>query len=380
MLHLLVSLALSSEGVRLGSARLRPQVSVGTEVHTNTYRTPSNPTLGQALVLGARAGTSWETPGFALSLEGGLEREQVLYTLQGSDTARRLSGTDLDGALRLQLAPGRRIGGVVTEELRQTNTISPTVLGGGYKGRVYGLESTTGASLRLQPGPALYADVGIQGHLERHSVRSAPEYSLGVGSNRGAAGPRGQLRWSLFPRTDLALQGGAEWFAWTGTYTNAGMGWDVSVGLLGRKDYGLVINALVGYHQLRYASGWVTPPTASVTGTAEAVWRPRPGMELAFGYDKGVEDSWYTDSLAYHYAFYRHRQVLGRRTSVELEGGYRLETLVGPVTATDGLLRGDATVTLRLAERAALEVGAGVWKRRSAGLDVPIRAGLTLGW
>ena len=380
MLHLLVSLALSSEGIRVGSAQLRPQVTVGTEVHTNTYRTPGNPTLGQALVVGARAGTAWETPDFVLSLDGGVEREQMLYTLQSNDTARKLSGTDLDGSLRLQLAPGRLVGGVVTEELRQENTIAPTVLGGGYKGRVTALESTTGAALRIQPGSALYADIGAQAHVERHSIRSAPDYSLGVGSNRLAAGPRAQVRWSLFPRTDLVLQGGAEWFVWAGTNTNGGMGWDVSGGFIGRKDYGLVINLLVGYHQLRYATGWITPPTASITGTAEAVWRPRPTMELAFGYDKGVEDSWYTDSLAYHYGFLRHRQMLGRRTNLELEAGYRFETLVGPVTATDGLLRSDATLSFALAENANLEVGAGVWKRNSAGLDVPVRAGLTLGW
>lgn len=380
MLHLLMSLALSSEGVRVGSARLKPRVYVGTEVHTNTYRTPSDPTLGQALVLGARAGTLWDTPDLQLRLDGGLEREQVLYTLQPSDSAWRMSGTNLDGSLQLLLAPGRRIGGVVTEEVRQTNTVSPTVLGGGYKGKVYGLESTTGAALRVQPGSALYADIGAQASVERHSVRSAPDYSLGVGSNRLAAGPRAQVRWSLFPRTDLALQGGAEWFAWAGTNPNAGMGWDASAGFMGRKTYGLVLNVLLGYHQLRYATGWITPPTASVTGTAEAVWRPRPGMELAFGYDKGVEDSWYTDSLAYHYAFYRHRQHIGRRTSVEIQGGYRFETLVGPVTATDGLLRGDATVTVQLADNAAFELGAGIWRRGSAGWDLPTRAGLTLGW
>lgn len=384
MMPLLLLLSAASADVTAKGAAVRPSVAVGTELSPNTYRTRNNPVWSQAFLITPALDGSWDTPEVEFDLGAHLTRHQVVWTLgegDPSDNAYRLSRTDLGAKAGLLVLPDRLVGVALSEDLSVTHRLAPSGLpSAGGKALVGTTRSDTGAALRISPGSALQFDLGGGARFEQHSVGTGPTFNSPTRTTRLAVGPRLDVRWSFFPRTDLWVGGTVDWYTWTGGQLDAGMEWAAWAGVMGRITPTLVVNGVVGYTQIRSATNGVSSALDGITIVAATTWNIRRGTALSVGYDKGLEDSYFTGLLHYHYVFGRWEQMLGSRLGVGLEGGTRFELYKGAISYPDTVTRTEASVSYHLADRVDVLVAGGFWNRATAGWDAPVGGEVTVSW
>ncbi|HJN72407.1 MAG TPA: hypothetical protein QGF58_00620 [Myxococcota bacterium] len=158
------------------------------------------------------------------------------------------------------------------------------------------------------------------------------------------------------------------------------MQWAAWAGVMGRVTPAIVVNGVIGYTQIRSASIGVSSPLDGITVVAEVTWHARRGTALSAGYDKGLEDSFFTGTMHWHYVFARWEQMLGSRLGVGLEGGTRFELYKGAVSYPDTVTKTEASISYHLADHVDVLVAGGFWNRATAGWDAPVRGEVTFSW
>ncbi|MCP4807973.1 MAG: outer membrane beta-barrel protein [Proteobacteria bacterium] len=366
-----------------GGASAHPYVSIGAAFTPNVYRTRQNPVMSQAFTIRPGLDASWRTPEFKTDLGASVLRHQVVANFGENDPAEnayQLSYFDGDAYLRLQALPGRKVGFLLDSMVNQEHRPGQSgVAGAAGKTLVGSLKNDNTAQFRIQPGSALWFDLGGGARVERHTIGTAPDFSTTSTTNRVAAGPRLDVRWQFFPRTELWAHGELDWYAWTGGKLDAGMAWRAHLGVMGRITPNLRLNGVLGYAQLRSTSG-ISTPIQGITAMANVEWTPRANSKLALGYSKDLEDSWFTNNMSWHYVFLSYDQMLTSRLSAGLGGGTRFELYTGSVSYPDVLIKSDAHLTYQFTDHVAATLQGGFWRRASTGWDAPVEATVTARW
>ena len=381
MLTLLSGLAAAEPNA--GGASAHPYVSIGAAYTPNVYRTRDNAVGSQAFTFRPGIDASWRTPEFKTDLGASVLRHQVVANFGDFDPAEsayQLSYFDVDGHLNVHALPGRLVGvkldSVVNQEHRPGQS---GIAGASGKTLVGSLKNDNTVAIRIQPGSALWFDLGGGARYERHTVGTAPDFSPDSVTTRLAYGPRLDMRWQFFPRTELWAHGEMDWYAWTGGKLDAGIAWRAHLGVMGRITPNLRVNGVAGYAQLRSTAG-VTTPIQGITAMANVEWTPRTNSLIRLGYSKDLQDNWFTSNMSWHYVFLSYDQMLSSRLSAGLEGGTRFELYTGAVSYPDVLIKSDANLTYQFTDHVSGRVQGGFWRRASTGWDVPVEATVTARW
>lgn len=401
--------------VAVGNAMVVPGVDIGTEFRTNAYRTQTNEIAASALLVQPRISVENHTSDFIFNMTGMLTIRHYYFSAKSDNPTYNRSNlnryNDTDASALLHLMPSNLIGFKVSENFQNDNLNTESV----WSDRAYisHLISDTGAAVTIQPGSALYVDIG--GHFEANQYRGNPGASFTSQvrlNNRLSYGPELGAKWTFFPRTALAVDGSVDWFNWSENILNSvsasnrlvpedqtigdrlavpdGREWRANAALIGRVNNRVVVNLSAGYGQINYDEQSVLDRAAELAGaegigeialdegwgqdlkgidgllaTAQLTVAPLPQHQLTLGYTKDFEDSWFTNYLAYHYVFGRYNALVASRWGLGLEGGYRFENYVGEVERGDHFVRGGANVAYNANEWLDISVNGG-WKRRAS--------------
>ena len=381
----LVGLALADpgNGIQIGAATVTPEVSAGVETSTNVYRLKNQQIPAAGVLIAPRLGVESLGSTSQMRLSASISRTQWLLDFgdQSVYDIWRISRTDAGLDLDLVVMPTNLVGFVVSEQISRQNKVQPSAIpGANGRGLVTRTDSLSNLGLRVAPGPALAIDLGGQADVGTVSVGNGPDYRPPARSYRLGGGPTAQVKWNFFPRTALFINGQYEWFSWVGDHTTAGTQWRVNAAVNGRITNSLVINANLGYGRGTFATGTQVAPLAGLLAGAKVMWRPILGTHLSLGYEKGWEDSFFTDYLAWHYTYGGFDQMLSSTLSFNVQGGFRLETYQGTTATVDTLIRVNGGLVWSPSEWADVEFGGGYWKRGSAGTDFPAHITATVRW
>ncbi|MCB9761544.1 MAG: outer membrane beta-barrel protein [Alphaproteobacteria bacterium] len=396
-------------GVRIGDAKLVPSAVVGLEFSSNPY-----------LAEGGN-GESATVPAFNLMVQPAARLDSITTPLElhlSADlTARKfLSSTttnldrasDANAMLKANILPKAPVGVMVQDTFFNQNRPSEARFADRSKGRrpfITQLHNDTGAFVSVHPGGALTIDVG--GQFVYDNFRTNPGSSF-TGqdylNSRTSYGPGLNVEWAFFPKTALVGGFSYDWYNWDKQVINTvggavaefsdpllampdSRGWRANAGVVGRFTRKLVLNAIVGYGMLTYdtesvtsvadayssigeldvSQGWDASVRGKygVTAIAQLAYTPRKGHTVSAGYIRDYEDSWFTNFVAYNYAFAKYEGTLSRRFRVSVDGGYRLESYLGHLARQDHVVRATGYFTYQPLEwlEATASVG---WRRRAA--------------
>ncbi len=383
----LVALALAGPGDEVeqvqGGDTVQPSLSAGFQTSSNVYRLKNNtiPAAGLHLAGGLTVDSRYQ----ASQLQVAASAERTQWVLDFTDGAvwnvRDLSRTDADLALNWVLLPTAPVGFVVSERFSRLNKVQPSVLpGASGRGLTTRNRSDTDLALRMRFRSSLAVDVGGFVDVGTIAVGTGPLYLPPDRDYRLARGPALRVQWNFFPRTAIIIDGRYERFTWFGAHSAAGDQYRLNVSLNGRVSNAVLINGSLGYGYGRFENGTTFQPLDGLLVAAKFSWRPFIGWQLNAGYDKGWEDNFFTDYLAWHYAYGSWQRMLSRSLGLELEGGLRWESYRGSMSTTDVLLRGEGSVLWAPNPWSEFELGVGIWTRSSAGLDVPGHFTATVRW
>ena len=407
-----VALAGAGDHIRAGEAEIVPSIFLGMEWQSNPYfneRVNFVPDEqqqdygGLALLTWPQVVVSLDGPDLALDLSAAWQPR--IYLTQERQNLTRFGEGDF--GLDVDILPRSMIGFNISEDFR----VSTRAMDAGYSSDAFArrLTSTTRGVVSIRPGAALDIDVG--GHFSWDDFDVPPQANLEENVNynsRLSGGPDLHAQWAFFPKTAFVVKGGANFFSWSNNFVNAeggnittdyygdriaipnGWGWRAQGGLIGRFTERIVVNALVGYGQLKYNEDSVTedagghPEAANPTAvgfdqdlggieglilTAEASATPMLGHDITAGYRKDFEDSWFTNYVHYHYVFGRYEATLGSRLGATVEAGYRREQYRGEVSRDDDFIRTGAGMSYTAADWLNVDVGAR-WNRRVSADEV----------
>jgi len=371
--------------IRVGEAELIPSVSLGLDWNSNVYRTAGSlgnepdPTPGANLTVGPK-------------LELGLNGPDAILKTSGSWGIRKFfvpEQTNLDNfseadvRFSLDLLPNAVVGFKTNDSFKRS--ITPSETPEAEDSLLRRTRAELGGALAIHPGDALALDVGGFYQFNDYNL---PSSAIDADLNRkNTFGPRLNLKWTFFPKTALVSDFELAINRWEnniidattdaqGTQADLGAAlampdstlWKARAGLVGRFTQRLVLNLVAGYGGGIYDADSVTSdPAASetvddsgttygdeldtsafdvnVTGLDGLLiatgieWVPRPAHTMTLGYTKDFSDSWFTNYIAYHYAYARYKTLVASRVGLYLEGGYRNEGYVGEVTRTDHFLK-----------------------------------------
>jgi hypothetical protein len=400
--------AAAGDHIRLGEAEVIPTLFLGMEWQSNPYYAEEVeliPTDGEdeygalALVTWPEVTVKLDGPDLALDLSAAWKPR--IYLTESRRNLTRLGEGAF--ALNLDILPRSTIGFKLGEDFR----VSTRAMDAEYATEAFArrLTSITSAMVSVRPGAALSIDLG--GHFGFDDYDVPPQANVEQNANYNSkisGGPSLDVQWAFFPKTAIVVQGGANFFNWANNFVNAeggnfstdyygdrlaipdGWGWRAQAGLIGRFTERIVVNALVGYGQLKYNEDSVTeaagghPEAANPAAvgfdqdlggieglllTAEVSATPLLGHKLTAGYRKSFEDSWFTNYVHYHYVFGRYEAVLGSRLGATIEAGYRREQYRGEVDRNDDFVRAGADLSYNASEWLDVDIGT-QWVRRAS--------------
>ncbi len=391
----------AGDHIRVGEAEIVPSLTVGMRWQSNPYYDEDVdflPTVEQdlygllALNPAAAVVVSLDGPDVALSVDAAWTPFIALDP--GTQNLTRVADGQFGASF--DILPRSRVGFNLLEDFdvstRSANMEEATDAFNRHLG------STTTGLLSIRPGAALDIDLGGRFSFDDYDVPPQGNAAQNANYNsRIAGGPTLNVQWAFFPKTAIVVKGGANFFNWSENLVDAtggdirtdsignelavpdGWGWRAQAGLIGRFTERIVLNALVGYGQLKYNEDSVTgggDPTATgfdqdtsgIEGlllTAEVSATPLLGHNLTGGYRKDFEDSWFTNYVHYHYVFGRYSAELGRGLGTQLEAGYRREQYRGEISRDDDVVRARAGLQYNAADW--LDIGLNVtWARRAS--------------
>jgi hypothetical protein len=388
--------------VRIGDAELVPQLVVGTQYRTNVYLMEEDEEAGLALILQPSA----DGQDVKLDLGAGYAMRKYLESDLGNLDRFRDGNFDFE----LGLLPNSLIGFDLDERFVSSSRESEAWYSDS-SALITHLRNDLSGALAFHPGGALEAQLG--GHFvfddynvpADANVENDPNYNA-----RLAYGPAAHFKWRFFPRTAVLIDAGMDWFKWNNNLvniqSNAGQNTTefgdflglpdgtlltVSGGLRGRFTERVAVGLVVGYNQAVYDEQTVIDDGADDGASSEDLDASGAGFDadstgldnlmastsleysvsethrIALGYDRALQDSYFTNYMVHNYLYLRYNVLLGTRFGVGAEGGYRYETFRGEVSRNDHVIR--ARLNSTYAANEWLAVGAGFWWDRRASAD-----------
>ena len=386
--------------IRTGDAEIIPSVMVGSEYRTNVY-------LEQGLQGG---GATAVNPGFNLQVVPRVEialtgaditldldayYELTKYLTPGLGNLDQFTDFGLGGTL--VVLPDALLGVKLDERMMHEGTEDEATYSDHAYTSHFSNEST--GQLSVHPGGALEIDGGGTFLYDDYNVPSTADPNNSVDLNeRVGYGPALNGQWKFLPKTAVVANAYYRWFDWQnntldaagdeGQPTDEGSviavpdftAWHLETGIRGRFTERLVLEFLVGYGQMiydesssdaggDYAEGDIGADLTSFgdgfTTTVGLNYTPEENHQLSVGYQKSFEDSYFTNYMTYHLAYFRYRGVFARDWSLQTEMSYRYESFVGEITRQDNVLGANLDGVYQLSDFAALGLGAG-WTERSS--------------
>jgi len=391
--------------IRIGDAELVPKLVIGSKYRTNAYLMESNEEAGFALMV---------VPSAELELDG----QDIKLDLGASYHLRKYFSSELsnldrfrDGKfdLDLGLLPKSMIGFDLSETFASSSRESEAWYDAS-NALITHLSNDLAGALAFHPGGALEAKAG--GHFVFDDYKVPPGANIDNQTNynsRVGYGPEGSFKWRFFPRTAVLLNASMDWFKWSNNLVNIQPGagqtttqygsylgmpngslLTVSGGLRGRFTERVAVGLVVGYNKAVYDEqsviddGADEPEAVADIDVSAGFDEDSAGLDnllanasleyalsethrVALGFDRSLEDSYFTNYVLHNYVFLRYRVLLGTRFGVGAEGGFAYETFHGEVARTDMVVRTRLNGTYAANEW--LAVGAGVWWDRRASVD-----------
>lgn len=404
--------------VRTGNAEIIPYLEVLGAYRTNVYLEEGTIGGGDPVQSGSLLSF---TPGLSMNISG----DDATFRLEGEYNIReylKASQSNLDryknarlgvdlnllptSTLGLRLSDGLNISGRESEAINASDAY------------VQQLKNTAGGRVYLRPGSSM--EFGLGGDLEYQDYNVPPSLNLQNIANlnsRLAYGPALSYRWRFLPKTAIVADFQMRWFDWNDNFIDTrdasdtenisqvgtglgiadGRDWRVSAGLRGRFTSKLVLGVVAGYGQMVYDENSVVTDAANeLVGdpseadpsqgfgidlkgfpqglllSADAKYEASENHSFTFGYIKDFQDVFFTNFVAYGYAYGRYEGVFADRLGTTAEAGVRFEDYQGEVSRQDNLLR--TRFDLSYFATSYLDINAGVWwvRRVSASGDPSI--------
>jgi len=390
--------------VRAGGAEFTPSISFFTEWRSNVYLVEASEQSGLNLQVVPKIGLKLAGTDLDLALDG--QYKLRYYTASKLKNLNDFSEADV----KLDIDIGKT--SIVGFKIDDGFSIKTQATEASYAERALTtiLQNNASGAMIVRPGGALAFDFG--GRFSYQNIFTPKEASLAnAGSNLNSKthyGPTARMKWTFFPKTAFVANYAYSIFDWsqnlviakgdnTGTDTLGdwlaipdGTSHRAWGGLLGRFTDRMVLNLTGGYAHFVYDEASVVNYASQVglgagnaevdatsvgfgadaTGlpdslliVAELEWSPSIASMFTAGYRKDISDSWFTNYVAYHYAFLRYKGLLGSRLGVEGEFGIRAEKYVGEVNRNDQLVRAEGGIAYKASR--FMQVGLnGFWTRR----------------
>jgi len=396
--------AAPGDHVRTGGVEFTPSVSFMTEWRSNVYLVETSPTSGLNLQVVPAIGLKLDGNAAKVELDG--QYRARYYTNSALSNLNDFSEADVN----LDIDIGKD--SIIGVKLDDSFSIQTQATEASYSERALTtvLQNDARGAFTIRPGGALAFDLG--GQFSYQNIFTPKEASLANTqanlNSKTHFGPTFRTKWTFFPKTAFVLNYAYSMFDWdqnlvvakgdnTGTDSIGdwlavpdGTSHRAWGGLLGRFTERLVLNLSGGYARFIYdeesvvsAAGGVglgggdaeVDPTsvgfdADATGipdsllvVAELEWSPSIASILTLGYRKDIQDSWFTNYVAYHYGFLRYQGLMAARVGLEAEFGYRAEKYVGEVSRDDQLIQVKGGLAVKANNWLQLGIN-GHWVRR----------------
>jgi hypothetical protein len=401
-----VAQAQPGDHVRIGDAELVPKLVLGSHYRTNAYLMESDEEAGVGLMLRPSAELELDGQDLDVGLGAAYHLRKYLNPQLSNLDRYRDGNFDLD----LGILPSSVIGFELEDHLSSSSRESEAWYSES-SALITHLRNDLSGALAYHPGGALEATLGGQFLFDDYNVPE--DTNLDYDSNynsRISYGPEGHFKWRFFPRTAVLLDASMEWFKWNNNLVNirSGAGQSesefgsylglpdgtlltVAGGLRGRFTERVAVGVVVGFNKAVYDEETVINDAADESVDAVDTDAASAGFDadstglhnlkaaahleyslsethrVVLGYDRGLQDSYFTNYVLYDYAFMRYNVLLGSRFGVSAEGGFRVENFEGEVDRTDQVVRTRFNGTYAANEW--LAVGAGVWWDRRVSAD-----------
>ena len=399
------AVAQPGDHVRIGDAELVPKVILGSHYRTNAYLMESNEEAGVALMLVPSAELKLDGQDVKLDLGAGYQlRKYMSSQLSNLDRFR-----DGNFKIDLGLMPKSIIGFDLQENFRSSSRESEAWYSE-TTALITHLRNDLSGAVAFHPGGALEADAGGHFSFDDYNVPAGANIDNNANYNsRLGYGPAASFKWRFFPRTAVLLNASMDWFKWNNNLVNIQSGagqttteygsylglpdgtlLTVSGGLRGRFTERVAIGLVLGYNKAIYdeqtviddglnepeaagdidvSSGFGTDSTGldNLLASASIEYSLSETHRVVLGYDRGIEDSYFTNYVLHNYMFLRYHVLLGTRLGVGAEGGLSLEGFRGEVARDDVVVR--ARLNGTYAANEWLAVGTGVWWDRRVSAD-----------
>ena len=392
--------AAAGDHIRVGDAEIVPSLRTGAQYQTNPRLSEDPQDAGVNLNVRPELQANLDGNDAIMSLWAAYKVTKYI----DEELINLDNYGDIDTGLDLNLAPKAVVGFKV--QGGYTATGYPTGNDTGDVSLFWKRQGYGAGYIAVHPGAALSADVGGGGGYDWFNFPAEAGPALeGYDNAKTSYGPKVKLKWTFFPKTAFVADFAYTWFDYkhnvidaTGQSDNAqaqdigdygvfpgGRHMQVLVGLRGRFTERLVLNVMSGYSPINYDESTIDGDAAA-EGIAEAnaeggayltdasgldalpvtvdlSWTPRSGITLTTGYVKSLQDSVFTNYVAYHHGFARAQFLVGSRTGFGIDGGVRLEKYVGEVTRNDVVPTANAGITYNVADWLDLGLDGG-WERR----------------
>ncbi len=393
-MHFAPAAAAPGDHVRAGDLTATPEVDLGMEYRTNTYRAPTDPTPGANLRVAPRLDLDVDTTDNAFRLAGQWEVRKFLFVAADDPDLRaeqiqaldRFNDFNVRG--ELDLLSSRPVGLVLNESAAlRNNQTDRGVLG---KPFVTQVRNVLGGGVRVSPGDALHIVPGGQWSYDDYRIPDVDATRTRFNS-RNAYGPTLNVKWDFFPRTSLVLDGSTTFNRWvdnevpvvdltSGETTSLDLPDStfvkVRTGIRGRLTERVLLDLYAGYGQALYQAsltGAVSEAAASLRGLEgllaavqaryKLIRESDQSAEVGVGYKRDFEDSFFTNYVSYDYAFANAAfDVAGFRPRMQY--GMRFERYSGAVVRNDVLSRLDAELGYQFRDWGRVSGGM-FWQQRA---------------
>lgn len=406
-------------GLTYKKTKVVPGLSLGVEYVTNAYLAEDNERSGASLNVAPHLSVDHNDDDLTLRATGVYRLRKFL----DPDLANLDRFNNMSASLDAQVRPHAPIGFKLSDDfyisdrpvdvtVEEENAFKPEV----DDATISRLSNELAGTLLYHPGPAF--ELGLGGEFALQDINTPPEFSTNNQANLNTSlggGPVLQGRWKFFPRTSLVVNGAVQWFDWSynlidveqrlsgvdapdevyGSYLAVpdGYTWRATAGLVGRLTEKISINAVGGYGQASFDAESVADyaaELADVSGVDPAEYDPvqsgfeqdakgkdgvlasvalrynvKPTQQISLGYKKDFLHTYFSNYIAYHYGYVAYKGKFVDALSLNVEAGYRLESIWGEVSRQDHVLRAQASLKYALAKWSDISLG-GRWDERAS--------------
>ena len=404
--------AAPGDHIRAGDATIAPDIDLGFQYRTNSYRSDDDPVGGGNLRISPGLNVSLDTPMNELVVAG--EWQIYKYLFVAPTAAEQASGIDLPTTnldrfndfnviADLDALKQDVVGILLHEQASLRNNQADNI--GSDTPFTTQIRNEMGGALRVSPGPALGIALGADWAHDDFKM-SAVGDTRDLFNRRNAYGPTLNVKWDFFPRTAMVIKGDYLLYRWsentifgadastfvgssttaTGT-TGANDTLDVllpnsnhlklQTGIQGRFTKKAFLDLLVGYGTAIYDEATVdagvlaahaNAAEVDLTGlngllaTVQVRYKIAEETEFSMGYKKDFADSFFTNYVAYDQVY---AQLSASVADVHPMVRYslRLENYGGDVTRTDLLNRFEIGASYDLQDWASLSSAVN-WQQR----------------